>query len=191
VRVTLVAETFTPAVNGVVNSVIRVADQLAERGHHPVVLAPSGRSYDSASGHRIEVVRVPSVPLPGYRGLSVARPGVCLAPILRDLDPDVVHLASPAVLGRAAGRAARELRRRPHRGAADRPAGRALRRRHRGSRQRGRPGSGRPDRAAAQCFLSARARPARCLLRRPGSATGGVGRLVRYPRFTCAAIALM
>jgi hypothetical protein len=87
VRVTLVAETFTPAVNGVVNSVIRVADQLAERGHHPVVLAPSGRSYDSASGHRIEVVRVPSVPLPGYRGLSVARPGVCLAPILRDLDP--------------------------------------------------------------------------------------------------------
>jgi phosphatidylinositol alpha 1,6-mannosyltransferase len=109
VRVTLVAETFTPAVNGVVNSVIRVADQLAERGHHPVVVAPSGASYRSASGHRIEVVRVPSVALPAYRGLAIARPGLSLAPLLRELDPDVVHLASPAVLGWAAVRAAKEL----------------------------------------------------------------------------------
>lgn len=106
---TLVAETFTPAVNGVVNSVVRVADQLAERGHQPVVVAPSGQSYRSASGHRIEVVRVPSVMLPGYRGLSVARPSAQLAPILRDLDPDVVHLASPAVLGWAAVQAAADL----------------------------------------------------------------------------------
>jgi phosphatidylinositol alpha 1,6-mannosyltransferase len=109
VRVTIVAETFTPAVNGVVNSVLRVADQLAERGHQPIVVAPSGRSYRSASGHPIEVLQVPSVTLPGYRGLSVARPSPALVPILRDLDPDVVHLASPAVLGWAAVHAAAEL----------------------------------------------------------------------------------
>jgi phosphatidylinositol alpha 1,6-mannosyltransferase len=109
VRVTIVAETFTPAVNGVVNSVLRVADQLAERGHQPVVVAPSGSSYRSASGHPIEVLRVPSVPLPGYRGLSVARPAPQLVPVLRDLDPDVVHLASPALLGWAAVHAAAEL----------------------------------------------------------------------------------
>ncbi|PZS20533.1 MAG: hypothetical protein DLM57_01265 [Pseudonocardiales bacterium] len=108
-RVTLVAETFTPAVNGVVNSVLRVADELAERGHQPTVVAPSGQSYRSASGHRIEVIRVPSVMMPGYRDLSVARPSPQLVPILRDLDPDVVHLASPAVLGWAAVRAAAEL----------------------------------------------------------------------------------
>ena len=108
-RVTLVAETFTPAVNGVVNSVVRVADELAERGHQPVVVAPSGRSYCSVSGHHIEVVRVPSVTLPGYRGLSVARPTAQLAPILQDLAPDVVHLASPAVLGWLAVQAAADL----------------------------------------------------------------------------------
>lgn len=108
-RVTLVSETFTPAVNGVVNTVIRAADQLAERGHQPVVVAPSGQSYRSASGHHVEVVRVPSVGLPGYPGLSVARPSLRLAPLLRDLDPDVVHLASPAVLGSAAVRATAEL----------------------------------------------------------------------------------
>lgn len=106
---TLVAETFTPAVNGVVNSVMRVADELANRGHEPVVIAPSGKNYRSTSGHRIEVVRVPSLILPGYGGLSVARPSAQLAPILRDLDPDVVHLASPAVLGWAAVHATKEL----------------------------------------------------------------------------------
>src|SRR5664279_4466647 len=109
VRVTLVSETFTPAVNGVVNSVVRVADELANLGHQPVVVAPSGQSYRSASGHTIEVIRVPSLILPGYRGLSIARPSPLLAPILRDLDPDVVHLASPAVLGWAAVHATREL----------------------------------------------------------------------------------
>jgi phosphatidylinositol alpha 1,6-mannosyltransferase len=109
VRVTIVAETFTPAVNGVVNSVLRVADQLAERGHQPIVVAPSGGSYRSVSGHPIEVVQVPSVMMPGYRGLAVARPSPQLIPILRDLDPDVVHLASPAVLGWAAVHAAAEL----------------------------------------------------------------------------------
>lgn len=108
-RVTLVAETFHPAVNGVVNSVVRVADQLAARGHEPVVVAPSGEPFRTPSGHLVEVVRVPSVALPSYRGLSVARPSAALTPVLRDLDPGVVHLASPAVLGSAAVRAADEL----------------------------------------------------------------------------------
>src|SRR5664279_2754246 len=109
VRVTLVAETFQPAVNGVVNSVVRVAEQLAARGHEPVVVAPSGVPFRTPSGHLIDVVRVPSVSLPSYRGLSVARPSATLAPVLRHLDPDFVHLASPAVLGSAAVRAANEL----------------------------------------------------------------------------------
>lgn len=107
-RVTIVAETFTPAVNGVVNSVIRVAGALAARGHHPVVIAPSGADFE-ACGHLVEVVRVPSVAVPGYRGLRMARPGLDLVPVLRRLDPDVVHLASPFVLGEAAVRAAQAM----------------------------------------------------------------------------------
>ena len=108
VRVLLVAETFTPAVNGVVNSVRQVADQLAARGHEPIVVAPSGSTYRGATGHRIEVITVPSVTLPGYRGLSVARPSVDLAPVLDDVAPDVVHLASPVLLGWAAVQAAHQ-----------------------------------------------------------------------------------
>ena len=108
-RVALVAETFSPAVNGVVNSVRRVADQLCLRGHTPVVVAPSGESYRGQFGHRIEVVTVPAVAVPGYGDLVVARPRLDVRPVLTDVAPDVVHLASPAVLGWSAVRAAREL----------------------------------------------------------------------------------
>jgi phosphatidylinositol alpha 1,6-mannosyltransferase len=108
-RVVVVAETFLPAVNGVVNSVLRLVDHLAVRGHDPVVLAPSGRSYESRCGARVEVVTVPSMRLPRYRQLPLARPAADLTEVLRGLTPDVVHLASPAVLGLAAGRAARAL----------------------------------------------------------------------------------
>ena len=103
------AETFSPAVNGVVNSVIRVAGALAARGHEPVVVAPSGTPFRTADGHLVDVVRVPAIGVPGYRGLRMARPGLDLRPVLRDLSPDIVHLASPAVLGRAAVRAANAL----------------------------------------------------------------------------------
>ena len=108
-RVVVVAETFLPAVNGVVNSVLRLVDHLAVRGHDPVVLAPSGSSYESRCGARIEVVTVPSMRLPRYRQLTLARPAGDLTEVLRRLSPDVVHLASPAVLGLAAARAARTL----------------------------------------------------------------------------------
>lgn len=107
--VALVAETFLPSVNGVVNSVLRVADHLAVRGHRPVVVAPSGTSYESRCGAWIDVVTVPGMRVPRYRQVSVARPRLRLGDLLGGIGPDVVHLASPAVLGLAAGSAARSL----------------------------------------------------------------------------------
>jgi phosphatidylinositol alpha 1,6-mannosyltransferase len=47
--------------------------------------------------------------LPGYRELAVARPGTDVTPLLRDVQPDLVHLASPAVLGWLGVQAANEL----------------------------------------------------------------------------------
>ena len=104
-RVALVAETFSPAVNGVVNSVLRIADQLVERGHEPVVIAPTGQAFRTGSGPRVDVVRVRSIAVPGYPGLRVTGPAPT-CPILADIAPDVAHLASPALLGWAAVRAA-------------------------------------------------------------------------------------
>jgi phosphatidylinositol alpha 1,6-mannosyltransferase len=106
-RVAVVAETFVPAVNGVVTSVLRTVDHLAVRGHTPVVVAPSGSTYESRCGAEIEVVDVPAVRLPRHPRLALAHPGPDLGAVLDRIAPDVVHLAAPAVLGGAAARAAR------------------------------------------------------------------------------------
>ncbi|GHE11630.1 glycosyltransferase family 4 protein [Klenkia taihuensis] len=107
-RVALVSETFTPAVNGVVTSVLRAADHLALRGHEPVVVAPSGADYETRCGAVVPVHAVRSVRLPRYRELPLAAPTGEVGELLDELRPDVVHLASPAVLGSTAARAAQQ-----------------------------------------------------------------------------------
>ncbi|HEY3736545.1 MAG TPA: glycosyltransferase family 1 protein [Jatrophihabitans sp.] len=114
-QIALVAETFLPATNGVVNSVLRVADELAAAGHTPTIIAPEGAPscITTKGGTEVEVCGIPSLELPGYRGLQVCRPGGAAAgtvtAVLRDIRPDVVHLASPLMLGRAGAHAARRL----------------------------------------------------------------------------------
>ena len=105
-RVAVVTESFLPQVNGVTNSVLRVCEQLRARGHEAMVVAP-GPGPTEYAGAR--VVRAPSLPLPGYRDFRLARPWHQLASTLRDFQPDVVHLASPTVLGAQAAFAARRL----------------------------------------------------------------------------------
>ena len=105
-RVLVVTESFLPQVNGVTNSVCRVLDHLAACGHEAVLVAPSGPDeYAGAPVHRVA-----SVAMPTYRDFPVglASRGT-LRRIIEDFRPDVVHLASPALLGRAAGVVARDL----------------------------------------------------------------------------------
>jgi len=104
-RVLVVTESFLPQVNGVTNSVRRVLDHLAAEGHTALVVAPSGPAEYAG----FPVVRSSSVGMPTYRDFRVGLPSRhALRRVLRDFAPDVVHLASPAFLGRAAGRVARE-----------------------------------------------------------------------------------
>ena len=105
-RVAIVAECFLPEVNGVTNSVLRVVEHLERKGHPSLVIAPGEgpANYRSAP-----VERVPGFSLPLYRSMSVALPSRRVQSILRSFDPDVVHLAAPAVLGASGARAARVL----------------------------------------------------------------------------------
>lgn len=100
----IVAESFLPAVNGVTNSVVRSARHLRDRGHEPVIVAPEP---GATSLDGIEVVRVPSRAFPLYKGFPVGLPSVGQVEELLDrVDPDVVHLAAPAVLGAKVAKAA-------------------------------------------------------------------------------------
>lgn len=97
--------------NGVTHSILRVLDHLQERGDEVLVIAPS--AHDGAAGGRVkgaEIHRLPAVPLAGYTNVRVAMGGVYrVKRILADYAPDVVHLASPFVLGWRAAQAAAQL----------------------------------------------------------------------------------
>ncbi len=105
-RVALVSESFLPQVNGVANSVRHVAERLTATGHEVLVVAP-GPGPDEYAG--IPVVRVRSVGLPGYRSFPLGLPDAALDRALADFRPDVVHLASPIVVGAAGLRSAIRL----------------------------------------------------------------------------------
>lgn len=107
-RVVIITESYLPEVNGVANSVDRVAGHLSARGHSVLIVAPRPVSrVDSADPY--PVVRLPSIPMPGYSTVRLALPTRKLGRIIADFKPDVVHLASPFVLGAWGARVAEEL----------------------------------------------------------------------------------
>lgn len=110
-RVAIITESYAPDVNGVANSVLRVCDHLVARGHEPMVIAPRPRRRvpEPAAEPGYPVHRVPSLPFPGYRNVRLAPPSGRIADALRAHRPDVVHLASPFVLGAWGARAAEAL----------------------------------------------------------------------------------
>jgi phosphatidylinositol alpha 1,6-mannosyltransferase len=99
VRVALLAESFLPHMNGVTGSVLQVLRHLAAQGHETLVIAPkAGEVTADLHGARTELLR--SVPLPSYPEVRVVFARAArLTALLRDFRPDVVHLASPFVLG--------------------------------------------------------------------------------------------
>jgi phosphatidylinositol alpha 1,6-mannosyltransferase len=115
-RVAIITESFPPDVNGVAHCVLQVAEHLASRGHQPLVIAPrparSNRARPAAkdpgsSGY--PVVRVRSAPLPGYRGFRLGLPSHRVRDALVEHRAEVVHLASPVVLGAHGAAVARQL----------------------------------------------------------------------------------
>ena len=110
-RIAYVTESFPPDVNGVAHTAVRVAEQLVNRGHQVLVIAPeaaSGRPRpDRALG--FPVVRVPSLPVPAYPGFRVGIPGARVRAAVAGHRADLVHLAGPFVLGSGGCTAARRL----------------------------------------------------------------------------------
>jgi len=107
VRVAIVTESFLPQVNGVTNSVLRVVEHLGARGHEALVVAPGIDGPDRYQ--HATVRRVRAVDLPVISSLPIGMPSPRVFAALADFAPDVVHLASPFVLGAAGLRAARRL----------------------------------------------------------------------------------
>ncbi|MEV5204454.1 glycosyltransferase family 1 protein [Streptomyces sp. NPDC053720] len=108
-RVVIVTESFPPDVNGVAHCTLQTARHLVARGHEPLVIAPAPAGTTTASRRDpsdtteadapCPVVRVPSLPLPGYPQVRIALPGRRLTAALTAHRAELVHLAGPFVLG--------------------------------------------------------------------------------------------
>lgn len=103
-RVVIVSESFLPTVNGVTNSVKKVLEHLRDRGHEAIVIVPAAGAPKRFAGFPVH-----EVPALAYRQFPVGLPNPAVAKLITDFAPDVVHAASPFLLGAqaiaAAGRA--------------------------------------------------------------------------------------
>lgn len=100
----VVSESFLPTVNGVTTSVLRVLDHLAAQGHQAIVICPDAGAPAEYAGFRIH--QVPSI---AYRQFPVGLPSPQVQRILSGFGPDVLHAASPFLLGAQAIAAANRL----------------------------------------------------------------------------------
>ncbi|MFI8305952.1 glycosyltransferase family 4 protein [Streptomyces sp. NPDC085927] len=98
-RVVIVTESFPPDVNGVAHCALQTARHLVDRGHVPVVVAPATAGDESDDRAPCPVVRIPSLPLPGYPQVRVALPSRRVTAAIAGHWADLVHLAGPFVLG--------------------------------------------------------------------------------------------
>jgi phosphatidylinositol alpha 1,6-mannosyltransferase len=93
-RIAVISESFLPTVNGVTTSVCRVLDHLAAAGHEAIVICPDAGAPEEYAGFRIH--QVPSI---AYRQFPVGLPSPQVQRILARFQPDVLHAASPFLLG--------------------------------------------------------------------------------------------
>lgn len=104
-RIAVVAESFLPQINGVTNSVLRILDFFKSNGHEAIVLAPEAAGGPSEYAG-FEIVRVPALNVKGL--IPIALPQQLAKATLLNFNPDIVHLASPALLGHYVARFAKK-----------------------------------------------------------------------------------
>ena len=103
-RVVVVSESFLPTLNGVTTSVCKVLDHLRLRGHEAMVISPAAGAPSHYAG--FPVVEVPAI---AYRQFQVGLPSTQMHKLIADFAPDVVHAASPFLLGAQAIAASNKL----------------------------------------------------------------------------------
>ncbi|GER90411.1 hypothetical protein KDW_45730 [Dictyobacter vulcani] len=103
-RIMIVTDQYPPMVGGVPNVTHGLAVDFVNRGHQVWVVAPS---YSTRDTQRMEdgvhVSRFSSFEWPTYKDLRI--PLLPFAPIhklVRQSDPDIIHIHSPIVLGNIA-----------------------------------------------------------------------------------------
>jgi len=86
-KITLVTDTYTPSVNGVVTTLVNTVKELENRGHIVQVIEPS---------------QFKTVPAPGYKEIRLSWNIWRVGPMIESFKPDAIHIATEGPLGFAA-----------------------------------------------------------------------------------------
>lgn len=105
-RIAIVSETFFPKMDGIVRFLLEMLGYLQRHGHAALVFCP-GDGPARVSG--AAVVRASALPFPLYPELQLTLRSSRMVSALRAWQPDIVHLAGPALLGAQGLRVARLL----------------------------------------------------------------------------------
>ncbi|MBP1949752.1 glycosyltransferase family 4 protein [Virgibacillus litoralis] len=95
-KIAIVTETFLPSTDGVVTRLKACIRYFLKEGHDVRVIAPDLGVYEF-EGAKVE--GVPARTLPFYRSKKFALPNRKVSGLLKEYDPDIVHVVNPAILG--------------------------------------------------------------------------------------------
>lgn len=103
-KILIASDLHYPTINGVATFSRNLAKGLAARGHEVLVIAPSqtGKKSKEVDGNHI-IVRTVSVPFPFYQNFRISvNPAREVKHIIKDFDPDIIHIQMLMWLGQAA-----------------------------------------------------------------------------------------
>ncbi|WP_199614075.1 glycosyltransferase family 4 protein [Paenibacillus alkalitolerans] len=95
-KIAIVTETFYPSTDGVVTRLTSTVRWLLKQGHKVMVIAPDQGITDFEGA---TVCGIPSFRFFLYKDLKLSLPSPAVGKALRTFDPDIVHVANPAMLG--------------------------------------------------------------------------------------------
>ncbi|HKK71705.1 MAG TPA: glycosyltransferase family 1 protein [Candidatus Krumholzibacteria bacterium] len=95
-RVAIFAETFLPKWDGITNTLCRLLEHLESEGHESIMFAPEGAPSSYAS---TRIHGYPAFNCPWYNDLRLATPLGTATREIEEFQPDVIHVASPLLLG--------------------------------------------------------------------------------------------
>jgi len=97
-RIALFTETFLPKIDGIVTRLTQTIDHLQRLGDQVLIVCPEGglTEYKGA-----KIYGVSGMPLPWYPELKMAFPRPAIGEAIADFNPDLIHVANPAILGLA------------------------------------------------------------------------------------------
>ncbi|MDY7003886.1 MAG: glycosyltransferase family 1 protein [Cyanobacteriota bacterium] len=95
-RIALFTETFLPKIDGIVTRLCHTVEHLQRSGDQVLIFSPEGglKEYQGAT-----ICGIEGFPLPLYPELKLAIPTPTIGKQLELFQPDIVHVANPAVLG--------------------------------------------------------------------------------------------